>query len=102
MHNGLDLAANMGDPIRAAKAGTVITAGEITGYGQTVILQHPDGTKTLYGHASRLLVKAGQAVKQGETIALVGSTGHSTGPHLHFEIIVNDKPQNPLLYLPKR
>jgi murein DD-endopeptidase MepM/ murein hydrolase activator NlpD len=100
-HNGLDLAANMGEPIKAARDGEVILSGTVPGYGETVILQHSDGSKTLYGHASRLLVKAGERVRQGEVIAEVGSTGRSTGPHLHFEIIVNSKPLDPLLYLPK-
>ncbi len=101
-HNGIDLAANQGDPIYAARSGHVDLAGEVKGYGNTVILRHPDGTRTLYAHASKLLVTAGQDVKQGERIALVGSTGNSTGPHLHFEIIVNDKPRDPILYLPKK
>jgi murein DD-endopeptidase MepM/ murein hydrolase activator NlpD len=101
-HNGLDLAANMGDSIKAARDGEVLLAGIVQGYGETVILQHTDGTRTLYAHCSKLLVKQGQQVKQGQVIALVGSTGQSTGPHLHFEIIVNDKPRNPLTYLPKR
>lgn len=100
-HNGLDLAANMGEPIKAARDGEVLLAGTVNGYGETVILRHEDGTQTLYGHASRLLVKAGERVRQGEVIAEVGSTGRSTGPHLHFEIIVNSKPLDPLLYLPK-
>lgn len=99
-HNGLDLAANMGDPIKAARDGEVLLAGTVNGYGETVILRHEDGTQTLYGHASRLLVTAGERVRQGEVIAEVGSTGRSTGPHLHFEIIVNSKPLDPLLYLP--
>jgi len=101
-HNGIDLAANMGDDIRAARDGTVIIAGEVPGYGNTVVLEHEDGTRTLYAHASVLKVKVGQKVRQGDVIALVGSTGRSTGPHLHFEIIVNDRPRDPLLYLPKR
>lgn len=101
-HNGVDLAANMGDSIRAARDGEVLLSGTVPGYGLTVVLRHGDGTRTLYGHASRLLVRAGQRVKQGEAIARVGSTGRSTGPHLHFEIIVQEKPRDPLLYLPKR
>ncbi|HYF93376.1 MAG TPA: peptidoglycan DD-metalloendopeptidase family protein [Symbiobacteriaceae bacterium] len=100
-HNGLDLAAQMGDPIKAARDGEVILAGPVSGYGQTIILMHEDGTRTLYAHASRLLVQAGERVRQGEVIAEVGSTGHSTGPHLHFEIIVNNKPLDPILYLPR-
>lgn len=101
-HKGIDLAANQGDQVRASRAGEVLIAGEVSGYGQTVILTHPDGSRTLYGHCSRLLVEPGQVVKQGQAIALVGSTGRSTGPHLHFEIIIDDQPTDPLLYLPKR
>ncbi|HWH71151.1 MAG TPA: M23 family metallopeptidase [Candidatus Sulfotelmatobacter sp.] len=100
-HNGIDLAAQMGDPIKAARDGEVILSGPVSGYGETVILRHEDGSRTLYAHASRRLVQAGERVRQGEVIAEVGSTGHSTGPHLHFEIIVNNKPYDPMLYLPK-
>lgn len=98
-HSGIDIAANMGDPIRAARAGTVVTAGWLPGYGYTVILEHPDGTRTLYGHASQILVNKGDRVEQGQVIARVGSTGASTGPHLHFEIIAGN-PVDPLRYLP--
>lgn len=101
-HAGIDLAANQGTPIRAARDGKVALSGSIKGYGNTVILDHPDGSRTLYAHCERLLVKQGQQVKQGQTIATVGSTGHSTGPHLHFEIHVASKTRNPLDYLPKR
>lgn len=100
-HAGIDLAANHGDPIRAARSGKVLLAGTVTGYGFTVVLQHPDGTRTLYAHCSTLLVHAGQNVSQGDLIARVGATGDSQGPHLHFEIIVNERPHDPLLYLPK-
>jgi murein DD-endopeptidase MepM/ murein hydrolase activator NlpD len=100
-HAGVDLAANMGVEIHAARDGTVYVAGSLPGYGNTVILHHADGTRTLYGHSSKLLVHAGQVVRQGDVIALVGSTGLSTGPHLHFEIIVNDQPRDPLVYLPQ-
>lgn len=101
-HAGIDLAANHGDEIRAARAGRVVLAGVVSGYGNTVVLQHADGSRTLYAHCSVLNVKSGQAVSKGQVIARVGSTGISTGPHLHFEIIVNDRPTDPLLYLPKR
>jgi murein DD-endopeptidase MepM/ murein hydrolase activator NlpD len=101
-HAGIDLAANMGAPIRAARDGQVLLAGPVSGYGQTVVIRHVDGTRTLYAHCSRLNVAAGQQVKQGQVIALVGSTGVSTGPHLHFEIIVNNRPRDPLRYLPRR
>lgn len=100
-HNGIDLAANQGDEIRASRSGAVLIADTVPGYGETVVLLHDDGSRTLYAHCSKLLVKAGQRIRQGQVIALVGSTGQSTGPHLHFEIIVNDQPSDPLLYLPK-
>jgi murein DD-endopeptidase MepM/ murein hydrolase activator NlpD len=101
-HSGLDIAAPKGTPIKAAKAGTVVTTGWLGGYGQTVILEHSDKTATLYAHASKILVRKGQKVKQGETIARVGTTGRSTGPHVHFEVIVNSRPRDPITYLPKR
>lgn len=85
-HDGYDLAAPMGSPIRASKTGKVTFAGSRGGYGNAVILDHPEGWTTLYGHASRLAVKVGQAVNAGQVIAYVGSTGHSTGPHLHYEL----------------
>jgi len=98
-HNGLDIAGPLGTPIYAAKPGKVITAGwNSGGYGNYIILQHTDGTKTLYGHMTKLYVKAGNQVEQGETIGAMGSTGRSTGPHLHFEIIINGKRVNPLSY----
>lgn len=100
MHSGIDLAANQGDPVRAAREGKVLVAGTLPGYGLTVILTHPDGSRTLYAHNSRLLVHSGQLVHRGDLLALVGSTGISTGPHLHFEVIINDRPRDPLLYLP--
>jgi len=98
-HTGIDIAADAGTPIRAARAGTVGFAGWLHGYGNTVILDHPDGTRTLYAHASRLEVREGKRVAQGEVIARVGSTGNSTGPHLHFEIIAG-RPIDPEPYLP--
>jgi murein DD-endopeptidase MepM/ murein hydrolase activator NlpD len=102
MHTGLDVAAPTGTPIKAVRAGRVETAGWIGGYGQTVVLNHGDGLKTLYAHASRLLVKAGERVNQGHIIARVGSTGYSTGPHVHFEVRVGDSFKDPLRYLPDR
>ena len=85
-HYGLDIAAPTGTPIVAAASGKVIRTSCGTGYGICTILEHPNGTKTLYAHTSRLFVKTGDNVKQGQKIASVGSTGRSTGPHLHFEI----------------
>jgi murein DD-endopeptidase MepM/ murein hydrolase activator NlpD len=96
-HDGYDLAAPMGSPIRAAKAGKVKFVGARGGYGNAVILEHPEGWETLYGHASRLAVKLGQAIKAGEVIAYVGSTGHSTGPHLHYELRRHGRAVDPKL-----
>ncbi|MCL6449979.1 MAG: M23 family metallopeptidase [Acetobacteraceae bacterium] len=98
-HDGVDIAAAYGTPIRAAAAGRVRLAGWMGGYGRTVIIDHSGGLTTLYGHASQLLVRAGQRVAAGETVARVGSSGNSTGPHLHFEVRVGGKARNPLNYL---
>jgi murein DD-endopeptidase MepM/ murein hydrolase activator NlpD len=85
-HPGLDVAVPMGTPIRAAGGGTVGEAGDDPEYGHYILVNHPDGYQSMYGHASRLLVVAGQFVPAGEVIGLSGSTGRSTAPHLHFEI----------------
>lgn len=99
MHTGVDLDAGMGASIKAAAAGTVIFAGWRGGYGKCTIIAHGGGIVTLYGHQSKIFVSAGQQVKQGQIIGNVGSTGYSTGPHLHFEVRVNGSPVNPLKYL---
>ena len=99
MHEGIDIAASSGTPIRAAAAGTVIYAGWLGGYGNLVVVDHGNGLATAYAHASSILVGVGQEVAQGETVALVGSTGHASGPHLHFEVRVNGVAVDPLPYL---
>jgi len=98
-HSGMDFGAEYGSPIRAADRGTVIFAGWYGGYGNTVIINHGNGIITLYGHSSQLYVVEGQVVKRGQAIAAVGSTGLSTGPHLHFEVRYNGEPIDPLAYL---
>ncbi|MEA5550088.1 peptidoglycan DD-metalloendopeptidase family protein [Anabaena cylindrica UHCC 0172] len=98
-HAGLDFAAGYGSTIRAADSGTVIFAGWYGGYGKAVIIDHGKGITTLYGHSSELYVTEGQSVQQGQAIAAVGSTGLSTGPHLHFEVRRNGSPVDPANYL---
>ena len=88
-HAGIDLAAPSGSPIRAASDGVVTSAGWNGGYGLLVSLGHAGNRETRYGHLSRLAVRAGQSVKQGEVIGYVGSTGRATGPHLHYELRIN-------------
>lgn len=98
-HHGLDIAGEMGELIRAGERGVVTTVGYLPFYGNTVIIDHGGGYKTLYGHTSEYLVSKGDTVEKGQPIARVGSTGRSTGPHLHFEVRINDKAVNPIPYL---
>lgn len=101
-HKGLDIGASTGTTIAAAAGGTVTFSGWDTyGLGYCVKISHGSGVETVYGHCSKLYVKAGETVSQGQAIAAVGSTGNSTGPHLHLEIRVNGTPHNPQLYLYK-
>ncbi len=99
-HNGIDIAVPVGTNIRAVASGTVTQSGWLGGFGKTVVIKHNSGVKTLYAHNSRLLVSAGVEVQLGEVIALSGSTGISTGPHLHFTIMVDNDPVDPKKYLP--
>lgn len=98
-HTGIDIDGVTGQPYEAAASGTVTFAGYDGGYGYCIIIDHGNGVATRYGHSSKLKVHAGQHVSKGQIIGLVGSTGHSTGSHLHFEIIINGSTVNPLNYL---
>lgn len=99
MHKGVDWACPIGTAVMASCGGTVVQAGWFSGYGNCITIRHPDGKQTRYGHLSKILVSSGQKVTQGQKIALSGNTGRSTGPHVHFEIIINGSQVNPLPYL---
>jgi murein DD-endopeptidase MepM/ murein hydrolase activator NlpD len=99
MHEGIDIAVGSGTPVHAAAAGTIIYAGWMEGYGNLVVIDHGNGLSTAYGHNSSLASAVGQGVSAGQVIAYSGSTGHSTGPHVHFEVRVNGAPVDPLGYL---
>src|SRR4051794_5889134 len=100
LHPGLDLGAPYGSAIHAAASGTVVWCGWMSGYGNLVMIDHGGGIATAYGHQSRIAVGCNQQVSQGQVIGYVGSTGYSTGPHLHFEVRLNGAPVDPLGYLP--
>jgi len=99
MHTGIDFAAPVGTPVLAAAGGVVASAERHPEFGNVVRIDHGNGLSTLYAHASKFIVKAGDIVRKGQQIALVGATGRATGPHLHFEVRVNGAPTNPLRYL---
>ncbi len=99
-HNGMDLAVPAGTPVRAALPGTVTVAKYHNSYGNYVMIDHGNGLSTLYAHNSKLLVRVGQTVQTGDIVSLSGSTGRSTGPHLHFEVWANGQRTNPRSYLP--
>jgi murein DD-endopeptidase MepM/ murein hydrolase activator NlpD len=99
MHTGLDFRASMGDPARATADGRVTNAGWAGGYGRMVEIDHGNGLATRYGHLSKIDVKVGQVVKTGEVIGEVGSTGRSTGPHLHYETRINGEAVDPQRFL---
>jgi murein DD-endopeptidase MepM/ murein hydrolase activator NlpD len=98
-HTGIDIATSQGDIVRAPADGTVLKAGMGTGYGREVIVDHGHGLETLYAHLSGFAVIAGQDVRRGDILGYVGSSGHSTGPHLHYEVRIHDTPVNPSKYL---
>lgn len=99
-HSGIDIAVDSGTPVKAADTGTVVYSGWMGGYGYAVMINHGNGLVTIYGHNSRLLVSEGQSVTQGDVIARSGSTGWSTGPHVHFEARLHGEVVDPLNYLP--
>ena len=98
-HKGVDFAGSVGSPVTAVAAGVVTWAGERAGYGKLVEINHGDGFTTRYGHNERTLVSVGQTVKRGESVALMGSTGRSTGPHVHFEVLRNGRQVDPLSFI---
>lgn len=99
-HEGQDIDASYGTPVMVAAGGTVTIAGRQRGYGNVIYVDHGAGLSTRYGHLSEIDVKVGQMVTRGQTIGLVGSTGRSTGPHLHYEVRINNQPVDPRQYLP--
>jgi murein DD-endopeptidase MepM/ murein hydrolase activator NlpD len=99
MHEGIDIAVPTGTPVHAAAAGRVIIAGWMGGYGNLIVIDHGGGLSTAYGHNSSFAVGVGASVSQGQVVAYAGSTGNSTGPHVHFEVRVNGAPVDPLGYL---
>jgi murein DD-endopeptidase MepM/ murein hydrolase activator NlpD len=99
MHEGIDFGVSSGTPIYAAAAGVVVYCGWMDGYGNLTVIDHGGGIATAYGHQSSIAAGCNQQVAQGQVIGYVGSTGHSTGPHLHFEVRVNGTPVDPLGYL---
>ena len=99
LHAGIDIAAPTGRPISAAAAGRTIYASWMSGYGNVVIVDHGGGLSTLYGHQSRILTDVGDTLDRGEVLGEIGSTGNSTGPHLHFEVRERGVPTDPIPYL---
>ncbi|MDQ6991080.1 MAG: M23 family metallopeptidase [Mariprofundaceae bacterium] len=103
MHDGIDIAVRDGTPVHAAASGTVVYSdNRLSGYGRLVIIRHDNEVFTAYAHNQRLLVKVGQHVKAGQLISKSGHSGHSTGPHVHFEVRIKKTPVNPMIYLPQR
>jgi len=98
-HKGIDIATSIGTPVRATADGTVLIAAMASGYGREIRIDHGHGIQTIYGHMSGFAVTTGEDVKRGEIIGYVGSSGRSTGPHLHYEVLIHDTPVNPHKYL---
>ena len=98
-HSGIDIGVDEGTPVHAADGGTVAWSGWMGGYGYAVVIDHGNGMSTLYGHNSELAVSEGQDVGKGQVIAYAGSTGNSTGPHVHFEVRISGDPVDPMGYL---
>lgn len=98
-HGGIDLAGPRNQPVRATAHGKVLRAGRVGRYGRFIEVEHANGIRTRYGHLAKILVKAGQRVRKGEKIGLLGSSGRSTGPHLHYEIVIRGKLVDPLKFL---
>lgn len=99
MHEGIDIGAPVGTAVKAPAAGTVIFVGSKSGYGKTIMLDHGGSIQTLFAHNSKLLVKEGDKVNKGDIISLTGNSGHSTGPHLHYEVLKNGEHVNPAAYI---
>ncbi len=99
MHTGIDISASMGSPVKSTADGIVAYSGWNSGYGRCVIVDHGNGYQTLYGHLSRASVIVGEEVRQGEIVGLVGTSGRSTGPHLHYEVRIHSTPVNPYRFL---
>jgi len=98
-HTGVDICAPLGTHVDASADGIVVQAGPESGYGNEILIDHGSGMTTKYGHLSKIFVVVGQEIKRGQVIGAVGMTGKTTGPHLHYEVIVNDTPVNPTQYL---
>lgn len=98
-HSGVDISAGFGDPVRATADGIVQVASMATGYGREIIIDHPNGIETLYGHLSGFAITPGQEVREGQVVGYVGMSGRSTGPHLHYEVRIRNTPVNPHRYL---
>jgi len=94
-HRGIDIGARPGTPVQTPAAGTVIAAGPRGGYGKTIMIDHGHGLQTLYGHLSKVAVRTGQKVERGAALGLTGVTGNASGPHLHYEVLVNGRPADP-------